>query len=43
MSHRAVFISNVQCVRLAAKQHTHKMCCYRSPLGFDCSFKTLST
>jgi len=39
MSYPAVFTSNVQCVRLAAKRRTVKMCCYRSRLVFSCCFK----
>jgi len=38
LSHPAVFISNVQCVRLAAGQRTLKMCCNRSRLVFNCCF-----
>jgi len=38
MSHPAVFISNVQCVCLAAGRHTLKMCRYRSRLAFNWCF-----
>jgi len=38
LSHPAVFTSNVQFVRLAARLRTLKMCCCKSRLVFNCCF-----
>jgi len=32
------YSSNVQCIHLAGVRRTLEMCCYRSPLAFNCRF-----